>query len=651
MARRLTGPRKRAPWLVAGLGAAVCAPLAFAATQGPTELISIGPAGQNPVTERGTPAVSADGRWVAFHSDGRDIDPLDLNMTSDVYVKDRNLPQGTGFEVVSVPDGGGVSNGPTSTARNALSADGGKVVFWGTASNLVPSDNNQRSDVFLRDRTAGTTTMLSRNAAGLDANGNATNATISATGDDVAFISDAPDVVVGDANGKADVFVRDVSGGITTLVSATPGGAPGNGTSGPAMVSADGTKVAFASTANDLVAGDTNGRSDVFVRDLGSNTTTRVSVSNATGGQVTGGDSVDPFISPDGRWVGFSSNAPGIAGNRGSSANYDLYLRDLSLGRTERLSFLAIGLENTSGTTRQGSISDDGRLVAFSSTSTLYRPGDGGNLDVFVIDRATDQITRVSEQPSGATANGSSDEPVLSALGVGFRSSSNNMSTPGGQFNRQVFFRPFAADGVGADIDGDGVGNIDDLCPNDSDPAQTDTDADSRGNACDADDDGDGVRDTAEPAQGTDPLDPDSDGDGAGDLADDYPADASRTKGTEHQGVNAARLDSPDGNASVKIVWDPSDGKFDVYGTGKLVPRTNYKVNLYRRERTIQHQSTVCTATAEASAGAWACSSANRAIKFFTHVELIKSSSIVATAVCEDPPPTGAPERRCELLQ
>ncbi|HWH44490.1 MAG TPA: thrombospondin type 3 repeat-containing protein [Thermoleophilaceae bacterium] len=648
MRRRLTG--SRAPWLLTGLGVALCAPLAFAATQGPTELISIGPAAQNPVTDRGQVAVSADGRWVAFDTDGRDIDPLGLNTFSDVYAKDRNLPQGLGFERLSVPDGGGHANGASRTGRNSLSADGSKAVFWGTASNLVPSDNNLRSDVFLRDRSAGTTVMLSRNAAGLDANGNATDATISANGNVVAFTSDAPDLVAADTNGRADVFVRDVSGGTTTLVSATPGGAPGNGASGPAMVSADGTKVAFASTASDLVAGDTNGRSDVFVRDLAAGTTTRVSVSNAGGAQVTGGESVDPFISPDGRWVGFSSTAPGIAGNRGSSVNHDLYLRDTALGRTERLSFLPIGLENTSGTTRQGSISDDGRLVAFSSTSTAYRPGDGGNLDIFVIDRATDQVTRVSEQPNGGTANGSSDIPVLSGPGVGFRSSSNNMSTPGGQFNRQIFFRPFAADAVAADIDGDGVGNLDDLCPNDADN-QTDTDADSRGDACDADDDGDGVRDTAEAAQNTDPLDPDTDGDGAGDLADDYPADSSRIQGTEHQGVNAARLDSADGSASVKIVWDPSDGKFDVYGTGRLIPRTNYKVNLYRRERTILHQSTVCSATAEASAGAWACSSANRAIKFFTHVEIIKSSAIVATAVCGDPPDTGAPERRCELLQ
>lgn len=642
----------RSAWAAAAVVALAAPVAAIAGITGPTELVSIGPSGQNPVTERGPASVSGDGRHVAFSSAGRDIDPSDGNAHDDVFVKDRTTGA---FERASISDAGGDADGASTTTTASLSAGADRVVFASRATNLVASDNNLRQDVFVRDRSAGTTELVSRNFAGLDANGSASEPAISADGTTVAFTSDATDMtVVPDLDGRSDVYVRRIGSGSTVRVSESAAGLPGNGASSQPAISADGNRVAFVSSASDLVPDDTNGRPDVFVYDLTTGETTRASVSNA-GGQANG-ESIEPFISPDGTLVGFSTLASNLGGVKYTNgASHEIYLRDLDAGRTERLSLRLVpwegdelSLEVTAGSTRRGRIGAGNRLVAFDSTSPHYVSGDSGNSDVFVLDRATDRVTILSRTPQDTTSNGSSVHPALSDAGVVFRSTATNLASPGGAFGIQVFLRPFEADSVAPDIDGDGVANLADGCPLIADSGQVDTDGDGRGDACDGEDDSDTLADPWEDAQGSSRTQVDTDGDGSPDVPDDYPTDGTRSTGTDHRTTNVAQLDSDEGEAAALITWSSQSQRFEVRTTGALRANTAYTTVLYRRHPAIRLQS-VCTATTN-GAGVLSCVRSGMALNWFTHVELRRGSTVVATAACDDPD-SAVGERRCDVLE
>lgn len=614
----------------AALAAALAAPLAAAAAVGgPTELISVGPDGRNPATARGFGALSADGRLVAFDSAGTDIDPSNANPYGDVYVKDRVTGA---FDRVSRSASGGDANGASTIFRGGMSADGNLVAFTSTASNLVDHDVNLSADVFVRDRAAGQTRTVSLGPAGLDSNGRSYDAAISADGRHVAFVSEATNLLATpDLNGKPDVFVRDLQTGVTQLVSATPGGLPAGGVSGAPAISADGTRVAFQSTATDLVAGDTNGRSDIFVRDLTSGQTSRVSVSD-TGAQANL-DSVAPAISGDGSLVAFVTNASNLGGVKYSTGSM-LYLRDLTRGRTERV-LTESGLEHTNGGFSTAAIDATGRFVAFASNSTSFVPMDNTLYDIFVLDRATDRIDVVSRALDGRVGNGHATTPAIAADGsaVGFLSTSRNL-VPGypNLYNPQVFLRPLAPEALAADSDGDGVANIDDTCPRVADPGQEDTDREGRGDACDRDDDSDALTDDLEPLQDTDPLLFDTDGDGVADGADDYPADPERQVGTEHLTLNVAHLDFGGGRSVVATLrYDASARKFDVKVEGTLpadVPSAS--VVVYRRAPGIRERR-LCVLKANAE-GVAACS-VSTALGFFTTVEVRDSANAALAAV------------------
>src|SRR5262252_4623326 len=156
---------------------------------------------------------------------------------------------------VPLPAGG---NG--DSVAPVLSPDGRYVLFSSSANNLIPNDNSQPGlNVFLRDRATNITVLLSPNWSGTGrANGNSRFASISPNGRYVAFESDATDLVQGDTNGTSDVFLRDVIAGTTVLISVAADGGSGNGASTNAMITPDGRFVAFVSAATNLVAGDTN---------------------------------------------------------------------------------------------------------------------------------------------------------------------------------------------------------------------------------------------------------------------------------------------------------------------------------------------------------------------------------------------------------
>ncbi|MEG4277599.1 calcium-binding protein, partial [Microcoleus sp. MON1_C1] len=361
------------------------------------DLVSVNSAGDRAIGDSVSPSISADGRFVAFASDASNLVPGDTNNSEDIFVRDILTNTTIGVSVDSTGNPGNNFSGNPS-----ISADGRFVAFTSVASNLVPGDTNGYIHVFVRDLSTNTTTRISVDSAGNQGNRGSLSPSISANGRFVAFTSVATNLVPGDTNNSLDIFMRDLSTNTTTRVSVDSAGNQANNGSGDLSISADGRFVAFSSNAANLVPGDTNNNYDVFVRDLLTNTTTRVSVSSS--GEQGFGDSSSPSISADGRFVAFSSSAANLVPGDTNNGD-DIFVRDLSTNTTTRVSVDSAG---NPGNNRSfaSSISADGRRVAFSSSAANLVPGDTNNgADIFVRDLSTNTTTRVSVDSAGNPGN------------------------------------------------------------------------------------------------------------------------------------------------------------------------------------------------------------------------------------------------------
>jgi Tol biopolymer transport system component len=319
-----------------------------------------------------------------------------------------------GTERVSVGANGDTANAPCELP--SLSADGRLVAFSSGASNLVADDRTVFVDIFVRDRSAGTTELVSVDSAGVQGNGDSLGCGLSADGRFVAFESAASNLVADDTNGFPDVFVRDLQAGTTERVSVSSTGEQGDGYPGlgSRALSADGRWIVFSSYATHLVPGDSNGAWDVFVRDRATRTTERASL--GPDGREGNGDSQDAAISTDGRFVAFSSGATNLVENDRNGVD-DLFVFDRQNGATERVSVDSAGAE-ANGRSSNGSVSGDGRLVAFVSVATNLVAGDTNDVEeVFVHDRSTGATWRASVSSSGVQADGGGNGPELSADG------------------------------------------------------------------------------------------------------------------------------------------------------------------------------------------------------------------------------------------
>jgi hypothetical protein len=273
---------------------------------GTTELISIGMGGASGAGQSRDPYISLNGRFVAFESEAPDLVPGDTNGAWDVFVRDRL--RGT-TERVSVRSDG--TQGGAASRDPAISS-GRFVVFHSHASNLVQGDSNHRADVFIHDRRSKTTRRVSLSSTGAQARrGTSANATVSASGRYVAFDSTANDLVANDTNGDRDIFVRDMKGGTTERASVGPGRVQSNDDSFDPSISSSGRWVSFESNASNLVNRDSNGQEDAFVHDRTGRKTIRVSI-RTNGKQAKGGRSDDAAISGDGRFVVFESEATNL---------------------------------------------------------------------------------------------------------------------------------------------------------------------------------------------------------------------------------------------------------------------------------------------------------------------------------------------------
>ncbi len=369
--------------LVAGLPAAVDGVADDGSVWGAvTSRVSVSPTGGDANSYSYPPSISAGGRYVAFLSYASNLVAGDTNGAGDVFVRDR-LAGVT--RRVSVGPGGRQANG--SSVFPSISAGGRYVAFSSVASNLVAGDTNGAGDVFVRDRLAGVTRRVSVGPGGRQANRSSYFPSISAGGRYVAFSSVASNLVAGDTNDRRDVFVRDRVAKVTRRVSVGPGGRQANRSSYFPAISADGRYVAFESYASNLVVGDTNHRSDVFVRDRVAKVTRRVSV--GPGGRQANRDAYSPSISADGRHVAFASYASSlVAGDTNGTA--DVFVRDRLAKVTRRVS-VGPGGRQANDYSYSPSISADGRHVAFVSYASNLVAGDtNGAADVFARDRFRD---------------------------------------------------------------------------------------------------------------------------------------------------------------------------------------------------------------------------------------------------------------------
>jgi Tol biopolymer transport system component len=323
------------------------------------------------------PAISADGRYVAFPSDSSNLVSGDTNRLEDVFLRDRC--KGTTIRV-SVSNQG--DQGDWLSRRPVVSAHGGYVAFESFASTLVAGDTNYQGDVFVWRRTTGTIRRVSVGGHGAQANGASLRPAISGHGHNVAFESTATNLVPGDHNDVSDVFVRE-DNDVTRRVSVSSDEHGGNADNFNASISAHGLNIAFASRASNMVPGDTNHAVDMFVRDLATGTTSRVSVSS-DGTQSNGNSDGNTAICGNGRCVVFASDATNLVAGHDDSSIYDVYVRDRWTNTTKQVS-----LDSNGGSGNQNSymfaISRDGHHVAFSSfASNLVADDRNGDSDVFI---------------------------------------------------------------------------------------------------------------------------------------------------------------------------------------------------------------------------------------------------------------------------
>jgi len=390
------------------------------------------------------PAISGDGRLVAFASLSSNLTPDDRDRQGDIFVRD--VVANTTILVSRASGTAGVKgNGHSDDA--AISGNGSRVAFASRASNLSGSDRDRTPDVFVRDLRSETTMLVSRagGRAGPKANARASQPAISADGRFVAFVSRASNLTSADHDHRVDVFVRDLQAHTTTLVNR------GNGRAGrkcrmtlgiatPA-ISADGRLVAF-------VCAGPGGDQQIFVRDLHRQTTALVSRAGGIAGALGNSDSYAPAISADGRIVAFQSQASNLTQDVLSAEGaLNVFVRDLGAATTT-LASRASGPAGATGNNRvleRPALSADGRFVAFTSSAALTPDDPDDNTDVLVRDQAAATTTLVSRATGsdGAKGDRASGTPAMTADGrfVAFRSAATNLTSDRVGGGDNVFMR------------------------------------------------------------------------------------------------------------------------------------------------------------------------------------------------------------------
>ena len=415
--------------------------------------------------DSGQASVSEDGRYVAFSSFASNLVEGDTNGRADIFLRDRS--NNTTRLISRNPTTREIGNGDST--QPVISQDGTHVAFVSRANNLLSGDTADHSDVFRFTIATGALELASaRNETGGFAGGSASEPTISKDGNLVSFTTFAGNMSIPfgaanlvDANAANDVYVRNM--GTTTrfgigpnqnrLVSEADGRGTtidtGNGQSFDSWISEDGRFITFRSDASNLAPGgaDTNAKRDTYLRDLQNNTTVLISV-NQSG--VSGNENSDSnSVSGDGRFVLFQSRATDIVGNDGN-ADADIFLRDTSNNTTRLLTVNRNGNNSAGGLSEFPAMSQDGSVASYSSYAPDIVAGDAnGREDVFIRDLVRGPLTVLSVNPAGQTANGRSYDPFINRGGthVVFTSSASDMTAGDTNNVEDVFIADVAAPG------------------------------------------------------------------------------------------------------------------------------------------------------------------------------------------------------------
>lgn len=360
------------------------------------------------------PSMSVDGRYIAFVSDATNLVEGDDNEVSDIFVRDMAMGTVTRVSVSSAGvEGNGASYWPF------ISADGRYVTFTSEADNLVDADTNGFGDVFLHDMKTSTTELISVATDGQSANELSFWPSVSEDGRYVAFMSNASDLISVDINNTWDIFLRDRKAGTTSLASFAYDHTQTNSQSEYPMISANGRYIAFASDATNIVSDDTNGYRDVFEYDRVTGKTMRVSLSS-DGTQTDNGTQMFALsISANGKYVAFASLATTLVPDD-TNAAWDIFVHDSDTGETTRVSVSNGGVQADQGSYGV-SISSDGRYVAFGSNATNLVSGDTNEvMDVFVRDRQEGTTRRLSTASNGNQGNGPSGFTIIAETAIDF---------------------------------------------------------------------------------------------------------------------------------------------------------------------------------------------------------------------------------------
>lgn len=332
---------------------------------------------------------------------------------------------------------------PTDDACNspAISGGGGTVAFATAASNLVPGDTDNVADIAVVGLRKGQARCVSLSTAGVKGNGASADPALDKSGRRVAFASLATNLVEGDTNLERDIFVRDVAKETTVRVSVASDGTEADGASEKPSISGNGRLVVFASHATNLVPDDTNGFEDIFLHDLVTRETRRVSLGLL--GADPDGDSSLPRISANGRYVAFLSLARNLIAQTDFPTR-DAFVVDLKTGVTEMVSVATTGVPSNAGSFSLA-ISANGRRVAFDSmgTNLVTDEVQFAGMDVFLRDRKKHTTTLMSAGPGGSAADEYSEEPDISGNGrfVGFTSLASNLVPDDTNVHSDVFRR------------------------------------------------------------------------------------------------------------------------------------------------------------------------------------------------------------------
>ncbi|MEA3507723.1 MAG: hypothetical protein U9R40_02230 [Synergistota bacterium] len=362
------------------------------------------------------PALSENGLVAAFYSDADTLVPDAPGFSPGLFLFVFN---DSGLSRVASGDDGSPAGVPDVVDFPwgiSMSGEGNLTAFVSHSASFDENDHNNAPDVFVFNRASGEVELVSVALTGESADGHSFAPAASGDGRYVAFMSTAADIVPGDTNGCTDIFIRDLENGATERISMAFDGTEANGHSAGPAISEAGRYVAFSSEASNLVPDDTTGKRDIFVADCTTGEIIRVSVAGA---MVEAADESFPFgvsISGDGTQVAFLSKAPNLVPGD-TNGLWDIFVRDTSLGITTRGSLGRGNAEPARGASL-GSLSRNGRHLAFASDADTLVPGDTNHgTDVFVRNLDTGEVERVSVAENGDEVFCQAMRPAISADG------------------------------------------------------------------------------------------------------------------------------------------------------------------------------------------------------------------------------------------